>query len=222
MTNMLRFDAEAARRTEAAYTTPELVAQRREVLRLLALQPGESVLDIGSGPGFLAAEMAAAVAPGGRVFAVDPSESMRELARSRNTALDIRGGSAEALPLPDDAVDVAVATQVLEYVPDLPGALVEIRRVLRPGGLLLSLDFDRPANPLVRAVYLSYLTVVGSALGWVLHRDPDTYRYIPESIRRYPGAAGVAAMLSQAGFEGTRVVPLLGGLMAINTARRLR
>src|SRR6478752_4218739 len=59
MTKMLRFDAEAARKTEAAYTTPELVAQRREVLRLLALQPGESVLDIGAGPGFLAAEMAA-------------------------------------------------------------------------------------------------------------------------------------------------------------------
>ena len=75
---------------EAAYTTPELVAQRREVLRLLALQPGESVLDIGAGPGFLAAEMAAAVEPGGRVFAVDPSESMRELARSRGAALEIR------------------------------------------------------------------------------------------------------------------------------------
>jgi len=56
----------------------------------------------------------------------------------------------------------------------------------------------------------------------VLHRDPDTYRYIPESIRRYPGAAGVAAMLGRAGFTDSRVVPLLGGLMAINSARRLR
>jgi len=126
MTKMLRFDAEAARKTEAAYTTPELVAQRREVLRLLALQPGESVLDIGAGPGFLAAEMAAAIEPGGRVFAVDPSESMRELARSRSAALEIRSGSAEALPLPDDAVDVAVATQVLEYVPDVHEALLQV------------------------------------------------------------------------------------------------
>jgi arsenite methyltransferase len=142
MTKMLRFDAEAARRMEAAYTTPELVAQRREVLRLLALQAGESVLDIGAGPGFLAAEMAAVVEPGGRVFAVDPSESMRELARSRNTALEIRSGSAEALPLPDDAVDVAVATQVLEYVPDVHEALAEMRRVLRRGGRLLVLDTD--------------------------------------------------------------------------------
>jgi arsenite methyltransferase len=142
MTEMLQFDAEAARRTEAAYTTRELVAQRREVLRLLALRPGEHVLDIGAGPGFLAADISAAVGADGRVFAVDPSESMRELARTRGAALEIRDGSTEALPLPDRAVDVAVATQVLEYVPDIPAALAEIRRVLRPGGRLLVLDTD--------------------------------------------------------------------------------
>jgi SAM-dependent methyltransferase len=142
MAEMLRFDAETARRVEAAYTTPDLVAQRREVLRLLALQAGERVVDIGAGPGFLAAEMAAAVGPDGRVFAVDPSADMRELARSRGADFAISDGSAEALPLPDDAVDAAVATQVLEYVPDVPGALAEIRRVLRPGGRVLLLDTD--------------------------------------------------------------------------------
>ena len=73
----------------------------------------------------------------------------------------------------------------------------EIRRVLAPGGRLLSLDFNRPRNPLVRAAYLAYLTVVGSALGLVLHGDPDTYRYIPESIRHYPGAQGVARLMER-------------------------
>ena len=94
--------------------------------------------------------------------------------------------------------------------------------MLKPGGRFVSLDFDRPANPLLRGIYLGYLTVVGSALGQVLHGDADTYRYIPESIRRYPGAHGVAALLTGEGFDECRVVPLLGGLMAINTARRLR
>jgi arsenite methyltransferase len=135
---MLQFDAETARGIEATYTTPDVVAQRREVRRLLALRPGEGVVDIGAGPGFLAAEMAA---EGARVVAVDPSASMRELARSRSD-IEVLDGSAEALPLPDGALDAAVATQVLEYVPDVPGALAEIRRVLRPGGRVLLLDTD--------------------------------------------------------------------------------
>jgi ubiquinone/menaquinone biosynthesis C-methylase UbiE len=136
---MLQFDAETARRVEATYTTPDVVAQRREVRRLLAPRPGEHIVDIGAGPGFLAAEMAA---EGARVVAVDPSASMRELAHARGVEFAIEDGSAEALPLPDGSVDAAVATQVLEYVPDVPGALAEIRRVLRPGGRVLLLDTD--------------------------------------------------------------------------------
>lgn len=142
MTEMLQFDEATARRVVAAYTTPDLIAQRREVLSLLAPEPGEHIVDVGAGPGFLAAEMAAAVGSHGRVYAVDPSASMRELARSRDATFEIRDGSAEALPLADAAVDVAVATQVLEYVPDVPAALAEIRRVLRPGGRVLILDTD--------------------------------------------------------------------------------
>jgi demethylmenaquinone methyltransferase/2-methoxy-6-polyprenyl-1,4-benzoquinol methylase len=99
-------------------------------------------------------------------------------------------------------------------------ALHEIHRVLAPGGRFLSLDFNRPANLLVRSAYLAYLTVIGFALGFVLHGDPNTYRYIPESIRQYPGAAGVARLIEAAGFRDVRVVALLGGLMAIHTARK--
>jgi demethylmenaquinone methyltransferase/2-methoxy-6-polyprenyl-1,4-benzoquinol methylase len=85
--------------------------------------------------------------------------------------------------------------------------------------MLLSLDFDRPANPLVRSVYLTYLTIVGSTLGWVLHGDPDTYRYIPESIRRYPGAAAVCDLARAQGFTACEHLPVLGGLMSIHTAK---
>jgi demethylmenaquinone methyltransferase/2-methoxy-6-polyprenyl-1,4-benzoquinol methylase len=106
-------------------------------------------------------------------------------------------------------------------VPHLDRSLIEIRRVLAPGGRVLSLDFNRPQNPVVRAGYLAYLTIVGSLLGLVLHGDPDTYRYIPESIRNYPGAHGVAQLMERHGFTGVRVLPVLGGLMAIHVARRL-
>jgi demethylmenaquinone methyltransferase/2-methoxy-6-polyprenyl-1,4-benzoquinol methylase len=84
----------------------------------------------------------------------------------------------------------------------------------------VSLDFNRPGNAIVRAAYLVYLTVVGSALGLALHGDPDTYRYIPESIRNYPGAKGVALLLERSGFGQVKVIGLLGGLMAIHVARK--
>jgi demethylmenaquinone methyltransferase/2-methoxy-6-polyprenyl-1,4-benzoquinol methylase len=87
---------------------------------------------------------------------------------------------------------------------------------------MLSLDFNRPENTIVRAAYLAYLTVVGSALGVVLHGDADTYRYIPESIRQFPGAQGVAQMLEAEEFDTVRVVRVLGGLMTIHVATKRR
>jgi arsenite methyltransferase len=144
---MLRFDAAEARKVEAVYLTPDVVAQRREVLGQLALAPGERVLDVGTGPGLLAIEMAAAVGPTGRVCGIDVSDSMLALARGRKTAPDSApveylSGGVEHIPYPDGSFDVAVATQVMEYVPDIPTALAEVRRVLRPGGRLLVLDTD--------------------------------------------------------------------------------
>ena len=123
-----------------------------------------------------------------------------------------------ALPFPDRSFTVITIGYGLRNVPDLEQSLREIRRVLEPNGRVLSLDFNRPSNPIVRGAYLLYLTVVGSALGYVLHRDPDTYRYIPESIRNYPGAAGVATLMAQLGFVDVEVVRVLGGLMAIHIA----
>jgi hypothetical protein len=102
-----------------------------------------------------------------------------------------------ALPFSERSFEIVTTGYGLRYVPDLPAAIGEIRRVLVPGGQLLSLDFNRPSNPSVRAIYLAYLTIVGSALGWALHRDPDTYRYIPASIRQYPGAEGVARLFDR-------------------------
>jgi demethylmenaquinone methyltransferase/2-methoxy-6-polyprenyl-1,4-benzoquinol methylase len=124
-----------------------------------------------------------------------------------------------ALPFRDGGFTVVTTGYGLRNVPDLDQAIREIHRVLAPGGKLLSLDFNRPANGLVRAAYHLYLSVVGSLLGLALHGDPDTYRYIPESIRNYPGAPAVAAMMRNHGFVDVRVIPVLGGLMAIHVAR---
>ena len=129
-------------------------------------------------------------------------------------------GDMGALPFADQVFDVVTTGYGLRNVPDLALAIAEIHRVLKPGGQLLSLDFNRPANAMVRAAYLTYLTAVGGALGWLLHRDPDTYRYIPASIRQYPGAEAVVRMMRDCGFGRATYYRVLGGLMAIHHAIR--
>jgi demethylmenaquinone methyltransferase / 2-methoxy-6-polyprenyl-1,4-benzoquinol methylase len=129
-------------------------------------------------------------------------------------------GDMCALPFADQVFDVVTTGYGLRNVPDLALAIAEIHRVLKPGGQLLSLDFNRPANVVVRTAYLTYLTAVGAALGWLLHRDPDTYRYIPASIRQYPGAEAVVRMMRDRGFGRATYYRVLGGLMAIHHAIR--
>jgi arsenite methyltransferase len=139
---MLQFDEDTVRQVEAAYKTQDVIDQRRATRAALALRPGERVLDIGSGPGFLAEEMAEEVGPEGRVHGIDASESMLAVARRRDTPVEYALGDALALPFDAESFDAAVATQVYEYVEDMPAALAEARRVLRPRGRLLILDTD--------------------------------------------------------------------------------
>ena len=147
MSAPMPFDEATSRRVEATYRTPDVVGQRRAVRAALGLRPGEDVLDIGSGPGFLACEMAEEVGPGGSVRGVDASEAMLSVAGARRPAagsapVEFGPGEATALPFGDGEFDVVTSTQVYEYVTDMPAALAEARRVLRPGGRLLVLDTD--------------------------------------------------------------------------------
>lgn len=190
---------------------------KRRLVDMSRAGPGTRAVDLASGTGDISFELAAR---GASVVGIDLTARMIELARAKRTtdAVSFAVGDMMALPLPDACADVVTAGYGLRNVPRIAPALAEIHRVLRPGGRFLSLDFNRPAPAPVRAVYLSYLTIVGSILGFVLHHDPDTYRYIPESIRRYPGAPAVCDLLRDAGFREARWVPVLGGLMAIHHA----
>ncbi|MET0189447.1 MAG: methyltransferase domain-containing protein [Pseudonocardia sediminis] len=144
MAGMLPFDAASARRVARTYATHDVVTQRERTLALLDVRPGEHVLDIGTGPGQLLEAIADAAGPGGVAHGIDPSPSMVEMARSRcgdRARVDERGIDGPG-SLPDGPFDAVVSTQVLEYVADVPAALTEIARVLRPGGRVLLLDTD--------------------------------------------------------------------------------
>jgi demethylmenaquinone methyltransferase/2-methoxy-6-polyprenyl-1,4-benzoquinol methylase len=184
--------------------------------------PGELALDLASGTGDLAFALAAR---GARVVGLDVTHRMLQLAAGKARGAGATGvtwtvGDMAALPCPSSAFTLVTTSYGLRNVPDLETAIDEIVRVLAPGGRLLSLDFNRPSSPFVCAIYLAYLTAVGATLGWLLHGDPDTYRYIPASIRRYPGASGVADRLRARGLVDAQAVPLLWGLMTMHVARR--
>jgi ubiquinone/menaquinone biosynthesis methyltransferase len=200
---------------------------KARLVSLADVRKGERALDLAAGTGDIAFAVAAR---GARTIGLDITHRMMQLAQAKTRQAPARSlgggvfitGDMTSLPLRSSSFDLVTTGYGLRNVPDLNTAIDEIVRVLKPGGRLLSLDFNRPENAVVRSVYLAYLTVVGSTLGWLLHRDPDTYRYIPASIRRYPGARGVADRLAARGFDRVTVIPLLFGLMSLHLAERGR
>ncbi len=145
MTQPSGFDEKAARRVEAVYTTPDAAAQRGVLLEMLSPLPGERVLDLGTGPGFLAREAADRVGDSGAVVGLDKSAPMLALARARCASrprVSLREGDAARLPFADGDFDAAIVSQVYEYVPDVETALAELARALRPGGRALVMDTD--------------------------------------------------------------------------------
>jgi len=201
------------KRTLVALACPERAVEHGEPK---GPEPTDA-LDLACGTGDIAFSLASR---GARVVGLDITHRMLQLAKAKPGAARFITGDMLALPFGASAFDLVTTGYGLRNVPDISAALGEIARVLKPGGMLLSLDFNRPSSGLVRGVYLTYLTIVGSTLGLVLHGDPDTYRYIPESIRRYPGAAAVNEMIRTAGFASSEYIPVLGGLMAIHRAWR--
>jgi ubiquinone/menaquinone biosynthesis C-methylase UbiE len=141
----IEFNEDAARRIEAVYLTPDVVEQRCRTLRALNLRPGERVLDVGSGPGLLLREMAAIVGAEGSVVGFDMSASMLAMAGARcadQPWVSLQEGNASTLPFEDADFAAVVATQVYEYVADIPSAFAELYRVTAPGGRLVIVDTD--------------------------------------------------------------------------------
>ncbi len=137
---MLEFDAKTGAILEDAYQGTDIVKRRMLNMDVLAPKTAEKIADIGCGPGFMTLELSRSVGPEGLIIGVDPAPEMRKIASERcagRNNVNIENGTVLDLPFEDASLDKAVSVQVFEYVDNIPAALQEIYRTLKPGGLLV-------------------------------------------------------------------------------------
>ena len=199
---------------------------KRFTLSQTGLRPGQRALDVAGGTGDLSAGMSRQVGRDGLVVLTDINPAM--LAEGRNALTD-RGivanvryslANAERLPFPDSSFDCVTIGFGLRNVTDKMAALRSMQRVLKPGGQLLILEFSHPVVPGFKPLYDAYSFSVLPWLGKVVARDEDSYRYLAESIRKFPQQETLLEMMREAGLEGCRYHNLTGGIVALHRGYR--
>jgi demethylmenaquinone methyltransferase/2-methoxy-6-polyprenyl-1,4-benzoquinol methylase len=195
---------------------------RRRAADLAALVPGQRALDVATGTGDLAFELAARVAPGGEVVGSDFSERMLELARTkagsrsdRTTPVRFEPANAMSLPYRDDEFDAATVGFGARNFSDLPQGLREMTRVVRPGGRVVILEITTPRKPPLSTFFRLWFDRLVPALGR-LAGDASAYSYLPNSVRRFPGPEELAATMSRSGLRSIRYVLTAGGIIALH------
>lgn len=200
---------------------------KRAMVAWLAPRPGATVLDVAGGTGDVARRVLDAMQGRGRVIVCDASARMVEAGRERAWNAGVIGGidwlvgDAEALPLPARSVDACTIAFGIRNVTRIERALDEARRVLRPGGRFLCLEFSaRPPAGFDR-LYAAYSFAVIPSLGAAVTGQRDAYAYLVESIRRFPPPERLAAMMGAAGFGGVRVRPVSAGIATLHSGWRV-
>jgi demethylmenaquinone methyltransferase/2-methoxy-6-polyprenyl-1,4-benzoquinol methylase len=196
-------------------------------LSLTGLRPGQHALDVAGGTGDLALGMLRQVGKTGRVVLSDINPAMLERGRDRLLDAGMVGNveclvaDAEKLPFDDDAFDCVMIGFGLRNVTDKPAALRSMRRVLKPGGQLLVLEFSTPVAPGLKPLYDAYSFKVLPLLGRFVAKDEASYRYLAESIRMHPNQETLLDMLRTAGFEQVRYHNLSGGIVALHRGYKI-
>ena len=199
---------------------------KRFTLSQTGLRPGQRALDVAGGTGDIAAGMCKQVGDKGLVVLTDINAAM--LAEGRDAMTD-RGivnnvrfslANAERLPFPDSSFDCVTIGFGLRNVTDKAAALRAMQRVLKPGGQLLILEFSHPVVPGLKPLYDAYSFSVLPWLGKVVARDEESYRYLAESIRKFPKQQELVEMMQAAGLEGCKYHNLTGGIVAVHRGYR--
>ena len=192
-------------------------------VRRVAPREGEQILDMAGGTGDIAFRLAAS---GASVTVADINPAMLEVGMQRAAKRGLDGlvwteANAEVLTFPDRFFDAYTIAFGIRNVTDIAAALREAHRVLRRGGRFFCLEFSTTTWPGFKEVYDGYSHKLVPKLGQLLAQDADSYRYLIESIRRFPDMPSFKAMIDQAGFVRTRAEPILGGLVAIHSGWKI-
>jgi demethylmenaquinone methyltransferase/2-methoxy-6-polyprenyl-1,4-benzoquinol methylase len=188
-------------------------------VRRVKPRPGEEILDMAGGTGDIAFRLAAA---GARVTVADINPDMLAVGMDRAGARGLDGlvwteANAETLAFPDRSFDAYTIAFGIRNVTDIPAALREAHRVLRRGGRFFCLEFSTTTWPGFAEIYDAYSHHLVPRLGKAIANDEASYRYLIESIRRFPDMPSFERMIAAAGFAQTRVEPIMGGLVAIHS-----
>ena len=190
---------------------------KRVLARMAAPRAGQVIVDLAGGTGDIAALMAG---PDRMVAVCDPSLPMMAAGRARGRArLAWLAATGERLPFAAGSIDTLTISFGIRNVTHMPAALAEIRRVLKPGGRFLCLEFSRPWAP-IRPFYNAFSFAVIPRLGAWVARAPDAYSYLVESIRRFPDQEQMKAIIERAGFTDVRYRNLMLGIACIHAGTK--
>ena len=189
---------------------------RARAADLAQVGEGDRVLDVATGTGDLAIELARRVGPTGEVVGSDFAEGMLARAREKAPALRFEWGDALDLPYPDDRFDAATVGFGARNFSDLDGGLREMARVVRPGGRVVVLEITTPQRPPLSWFFRAWFDRLVPALGRVAG-DAEAYTYLPSSVRRFPAPLELAARLDGAGLTDVRWVLTAGGIIALHS-----
>jgi len=201
-------------------------AWKHFALSLTGLRPGQRALDVAGGTGDLSRGMSKQVGQSGLVVLTDINAAMLDAGRDRIIDAGATGNvvyaqaNAECLPFPDQSFDCVTIGFGLRNVTDKARALAAMRRVLKPGGQLLVLEFSKPVSQALGTLYDGYSFRLLPMLGRLVAGDAESYKYLAESIRKHPDQETLLGMLRDAGLEDCRYHNLMGGIVAVHRGWR--
>jgi demethylmenaquinone methyltransferase/2-methoxy-6-polyprenyl-1,4-benzoquinol methylase len=200
--------------------------RKRAIRELRGLLAGGAALDVATGTGDMAVLLARCF-PQARITGIDISEGMLEVGRQKvarlklNSRITLRGGDSEALPFSDNQFDAITVAFGVRNFENLESGLREMRRVLKPGGKLVVLEFSQPRTPGISQLYKTYMRLIAPRIAGIATSNREAYQYLNDSVQAFPEGQRLIGILEECGFTDTRLSRLSFGICSVYTGEKI-